>query len=151
MGTLLRRVGVLQWFFSLWSYGRTQRATVTNPGTNRTLHHPAQQVYEQLRRAIEQGSLLAGTPPPSREHAASLGVSRNTVLSVGRAAPAGRGMWARGRPGTTCRRRPVAAPRRKPGAAPGPVTPKQLIADMAGALAPTAGWRPGRLFASGRP
>jgi len=40
-----------------------------------------QQVYEQLRGAIEQGRLPAGTRlPPSREHAASLGVSRNTVL-----------------------------------------------------------------------
>lgn len=40
-----------------------------------------QQVYDQLRRAIEQGSLRAGARlPPSREHAASLGVSRNTVL-----------------------------------------------------------------------
>ena len=40
-----------------------------------------QQVYEQLRSAIEQGRLPAGTRlPPSREHAASLGVSRNTVL-----------------------------------------------------------------------
>lgn len=40
-----------------------------------------QQVYEQLRSAIEQGSLRAGTRlPPSREHAAALGVSRNTVL-----------------------------------------------------------------------
>ena len=33
-------------------------------------------MYDQLRRAIEQGSLRAGTRlPPSREHAASLGVS----------------------------------------------------------------------------
>lgn len=40
-----------------------------------------QQVYEQLRSAIEQGRLRAGTRlPPSREHASSLGVSRNTVL-----------------------------------------------------------------------
>ena len=40
-----------------------------------------QQVYERLRGAIEQGSLRAGTRlPPSREHAAALGVSRNTVL-----------------------------------------------------------------------
>ena len=40
-----------------------------------------QQVYEQLRRAIEQGSLPPGTRlPPSRAHAGSLGVSRNTVL-----------------------------------------------------------------------
>lgn len=55
---------------------------MTNPGTNRTPFTTLrQQVYEQLRRAIEQGSLLAGTRlPPSREHAASLGVSRNTVL-----------------------------------------------------------------------
>lgn len=55
---------------------------MANPGTNRTPFTTLrQQVYEQLRRAIEQGSLLAGTRlPPSREHAASLGVSRNTVL-----------------------------------------------------------------------
>ena len=40
-----------------------------------------QRVYEQLRSAIEQGRLPAGTRlPPSREHAASLGVARNTVL-----------------------------------------------------------------------
>lgn len=40
-----------------------------------------QQVYAQLRHAIEQGSLRAGTRLlPSRLHAASLGVSRNTVL-----------------------------------------------------------------------
>lgn len=40
-----------------------------------------QQVYEQLRGAIEQGRLPAGTRlPPSREQAASLGVARNTVL-----------------------------------------------------------------------
>jgi GntR family transcriptional regulator / MocR family aminotransferase len=39
------------------------------------------QVYRQLRAAIEQGSLAAGARlPPSRLHAASLGVSRNTVL-----------------------------------------------------------------------
>lgn len=40
-----------------------------------------QQVYEQLRLAIEQGSLPPGARlPASREHAVSLGVSRNTVL-----------------------------------------------------------------------
>ena len=39
------------------------------------------QVYRQLRAAIEQGSLAPGARlPPSREHAATLGVSRNTVL-----------------------------------------------------------------------
>lgn len=39
------------------------------------------QVYRQLRAAIEQGSLPPGARlPPSREHAASLKVSRNTVL-----------------------------------------------------------------------
>lgn len=38
-------------------------------------------VYRQLRDAIEQGSLGAGARlPPSRQHAATLGVSRNTVL-----------------------------------------------------------------------
>ena len=56
------------------------------PGANRPAVSPnattlRQQVYDQLRRAIEQGSLRAGTRlPPSREHSASLGVSRNTVL-----------------------------------------------------------------------
>jgi GntR family transcriptional regulator/MocR family aminotransferase len=39
------------------------------------------QIYRQLRAAIEQGSFAPGARlPPSREHAASLGVSRNTVL-----------------------------------------------------------------------
>lgn len=39
------------------------------------------QVYRQLRAAIEQGSLPPGARlPPSRVHAASLQVSRNTVL-----------------------------------------------------------------------
>jgi GntR family transcriptional regulator / MocR family aminotransferase len=39
------------------------------------------QVYRQLRLAIEQGSLAPGARlPPSREHATTLGVSRNTVL-----------------------------------------------------------------------
>ena len=52
-----------------------------SPGANRTTATLRQEVYAQLRRAIEQGSLRAGTRlPPSREHAASLGVSRNTVL-----------------------------------------------------------------------
>lgn len=38
-------------------------------------------VYRQLRAAIEQGSLAPGARlPPSRAHAATLGVSRNTVL-----------------------------------------------------------------------
>ncbi len=50
-------------------------ARANPPGTLR------QRVYEQLRSAIEQGRLRAGTRlPPSREHASSLGVSRNTVL-----------------------------------------------------------------------
>lgn len=53
--------------------------------TNPVKPHPSstlrQRVYEQLRSAIEQGRLRAGTRlPPSREHASSLGVSRNTVL-----------------------------------------------------------------------
>ena len=39
------------------------------------------QVYRQLRAAIERGSLAPGARlPPSRAHAATLGVSRNTVL-----------------------------------------------------------------------
>ena len=40
-----------------------------------------QQVYLELRRAIEQGTFKPGTRlPASREHATTLGVSRNTVL-----------------------------------------------------------------------
>lgn len=40
-----------------------------------------QQVYQRLRRAIEQGVFAPGARlPPSREHARSLGVARNTVL-----------------------------------------------------------------------
>jgi GntR family transcriptional regulator / MocR family aminotransferase len=39
------------------------------------------QVYRQLRQAIERGSFAPGARlPASREHAAALGVSRNTVL-----------------------------------------------------------------------
>jgi GntR family transcriptional regulator/MocR family aminotransferase len=40
-----------------------------------------QQVYLQLRTAIENGTLAVGTRlPPSRDHARVLGVARNTVL-----------------------------------------------------------------------
>jgi DNA-binding transcriptional regulator YhcF (GntR family) len=40
-----------------------------------------QQVYLQLRSAIESGTFAAGSKlPPSREHAQALGVARNTVL-----------------------------------------------------------------------
>ena len=40
-----------------------------------------QQVYAELRRAIEQGTFAPGTRlPPSRAQALTLGVSRNTVL-----------------------------------------------------------------------
>lgn len=40
-----------------------------------------QQVYLQLRSAIEQGTFAPGAKlPPSREHAQALGVARNTVL-----------------------------------------------------------------------
>jgi len=50
---------------------------MANTGTNPL----RQRVYEQLRSAIEQGHLRAGTRlPPSRAQADSLGVSRNTVL-----------------------------------------------------------------------
>lgn len=51
-------------------------------GTNGARPTPLrQQVYLQLRGAIEQGTLAAGSRlPPSREHAQALGVARNTVL-----------------------------------------------------------------------
>ena len=40
-----------------------------------------QRVYQQLRQAIEHGTLAPGARlPPSREHAQALGVARNTVL-----------------------------------------------------------------------
>ncbi|MBX3621123.1 MAG: PLP-dependent aminotransferase family protein [Rhizobacter sp.] len=40
-----------------------------------------QQVYRQLRDAIEQGTFAPGSKlPPSRDHAQALGVARNTVL-----------------------------------------------------------------------
>ncbi|MDD0809822.1 PLP-dependent aminotransferase family protein [Curvibacter sp. RS43] len=40
-----------------------------------------QQVYEQLRQAMESGHLAAGSRlPATREHALTLGVSRNTLL-----------------------------------------------------------------------
>lgn len=40
-----------------------------------------QQVYQRLRRAIEQGVFAPGARlPPSRDHARTLGVARNTVL-----------------------------------------------------------------------
>lgn len=58
--------------------GANPHATASRDGR---LGQLRQQVYEQLRSAIEQGRLPAGTRlPPSREHAASLGMSRNTVL-----------------------------------------------------------------------
>lgn len=39
------------------------------------------QLYRQLRGAIEAGTLAPGSRlPPTREHALSLGVSRNTLL-----------------------------------------------------------------------
>jgi GntR family transcriptional regulator/MocR family aminotransferase len=58
--------------------GANPQTTATRDGR---LGQLRQRVYEQLRSAVEQGRLPAGTRlPPSREHAASLGVSRNTVL-----------------------------------------------------------------------
>jgi len=50
-------------------------------GTNRADVPLRQQVYLQLRTAIEQGTFAPGARlPPSREHARVLGVGRNTVL-----------------------------------------------------------------------
>ena len=49
--------------------------------TNRSAASLRQQVYERLRGAIERGTFAPGARlPPSREHAAALGVARNTVL-----------------------------------------------------------------------
>ncbi|HEV8313836.1 MAG TPA: PLP-dependent aminotransferase family protein [Burkholderiaceae bacterium] len=50
-------------------------------GTNARRIPLRQQVYLQLRAAIEQGTFAPGARlPPSREHARVLGVARNTVL-----------------------------------------------------------------------
>jgi GntR family transcriptional regulator/MocR family aminotransferase len=50
-------------------------------GANPTPTPLRQQVYQQLRAAIETGTFAPGTRlPPSREHARVLGVARNTVL-----------------------------------------------------------------------
>ena len=50
-------------------------------GTNSSAATLRQQVYLQLRGAIEQGTFAPGARlPPSREHALALGVGRNTVL-----------------------------------------------------------------------
>src|SRR5512144_277939 len=49
--------------------------------TNRSPDPLRQQVYRQLRAAIEAGTFAPGARlPPSREHARVLGVGRNTVL-----------------------------------------------------------------------
>ena len=65
--------------------GMARRAanSMANITTNGTANgaNLRQQVYLQLRSAIEQGTMGAGTRlPPSREHAQALGVARNTVL-----------------------------------------------------------------------
>ncbi len=53
-------------------------APATGPTKGEALR---QQVYVELRRAIEQGTFAPGTRlPPSRAQALTLGVSRNTVL-----------------------------------------------------------------------
>jgi GntR family transcriptional regulator/MocR family aminotransferase len=50
-------------------------------GTNRRSLPLRQQIYQQLRSAIERGSFAPGARlPPTREHALALGVGRNTVL-----------------------------------------------------------------------
>jgi len=60
------------------SYSRSQLPM--KQGTHRGLTR-RQQVYEQLRLAIEQGTLAAGSRlPATRDHARTLGVSRNTLL-----------------------------------------------------------------------
>jgi GntR family transcriptional regulator / MocR family aminotransferase len=49
--------------------------------TNQTATSLRQEVYLQLRDAIERGTFAAGSKlPPSRDHARALGVARNTVM-----------------------------------------------------------------------
>ena len=111
-----------------------------------------QQVYEQLRSAIEQGRLPAGTRlPPSREHAASLGVARNTVLWAVQRLQAEGYVQARVGDGTyVSQAAGTAAP------APGLVAPPRGLSRRGQLIAETAArWRPphvaARAFRIGAP
>lgn len=110
-----------------------------------------QQVYEQLRGAIEQGRLPAGTRlPPSREHAASLGVARNTVLWAVQRLQAEGYVQARVGDGTYVSQAVAAAP------APGLVAPPRGLSRRGQLIAETAArWRPphvaARAFRIGAP
>jgi GntR family transcriptional regulator / MocR family aminotransferase len=56
-------------------------ASAARPAPSSPLPSLRQRVYQQLRQAIELGTLAPGARlPPSREHAQALGVARNTVL-----------------------------------------------------------------------
>jgi len=56
-------------------------ANTARSGAGGAAGHKRQQVYQQLRAAIEAGSLPPGSRlPPSRTQAQTLGVGRNTVL-----------------------------------------------------------------------
>ncbi|MFY3384663.1 PLP-dependent aminotransferase family protein [Paracidovorax sp. MALMAid1276] len=110
-----------------------------------------QQVYEQLRSAIEQGRLPAGTRlPPSREHAASLGVARNTVLWAVQRLQAEGYVQARVGDGTFVAQAVAAAP------ALGLVAPPRGLSRRGQLIAETAArWRPphvaARAFRIGAP
>jgi GntR family transcriptional regulator/MocR family aminotransferase len=59
----------------------TLSASAARPAPSSPPASLRQRVYQQLRRAIELGTLAPGARlPPSREHAQALGVARNTVL-----------------------------------------------------------------------
>lgn len=113
-----------------------------------------QRVYEQLRSAIEQGRLRAGTRlPPSREHASSLGVSRNTVLWAVQRLQAEGYIEARVGDGTYVSQAAAAA---TAAPAPGLVAPPRGLSRRGQLIAETAArWRPphvaARAFRIGAP
>jgi GntR family transcriptional regulator/MocR family aminotransferase len=131
--------------------GANPETTIPGDGRPGHLRHLRQQVYEQLRSAIEQGRLPAGTRlPPSREHAASLGVSRNTVLWAVQRLQAEGYVEARVGDGTYVAQAATAAPAQGLVAPPRGLSRRgQLIADTA------ARWRPphvaARAFRIGAP
>lgn len=128
---------------------KTTTPAVGSPGARLGLLR--QQVYEQLRSAIEQGRLPAGTRlPPSREHAASLGVSRNTVLWAVQRLQAEGYVEARVGDGTYVSQAAGAAP------AQGLVAPPRGLSRRGQLIAETAArWRPphvaARAFRIGAP
>jgi GntR family transcriptional regulator/MocR family aminotransferase len=115
-----------------------------------------QQVYLQLREAIESGTFAAGARlPPSREHARVLGVARNTVLWAVERLQAEGYLVARVGDGTyVSERSRLPAPRKGAGA--GAVDPLQVLSKRGRLIAETGlRWNPSNAaplpFRTGQP